>query len=154
METATFWVAVVAYAASTILVTGGLIFRRERFVDIGHYVALTGFAAQTLSILARLAATGRLPYVQDYETALACIERSVASLAELDRLYQDEIAKVEASNSQTLTLLEGALECTDLGAGNNGAGVLGQSPPPPGPEWATEPAVTWNRITRLRGYEL
>ena len=71
METATFWVAVVAYAASTILVTGGLIFRRERFVDIGHYVALTGFAAQTLSILARLAATGRLPYVQDYETALA-----------------------------------------------------------------------------------
>jgi tetratricopeptide (TPR) repeat protein len=58
--------------------------------------------------------------MKDYATALACIERSMASLAELDRLYQDEIAKVEASNSQTIVLLEGALGYTDRGAGNNG----------------------------------
>ncbi|WP_257309927.1 tetratricopeptide repeat protein [Geothrix fuzhouensis] len=58
--------------------------------------------------------------MKDYETALACIERSMASLGELDRLYQVEIAKLEASNRQTIELLEGALKYTDLGAGNNG----------------------------------
>lgn len=71
IETATFWLAVVAYAVSTLLVTGGLTFSRQRLADSGHIVALIGFGSHTLSILARLVATGRLPYVQDYETALA-----------------------------------------------------------------------------------
>lgn len=57
---------------------------------------------------------------KDYVTALACIERSMASLAELDRLYLVCIAEVEASNRQTLALLESTLGHADWGAGLNG----------------------------------
>jgi len=71
METGTFWVATVAYALATLLVTGGIVFERQRLADIGHALALTGFGAHSLSIIFRFVSTGRLPYVQDYETALA-----------------------------------------------------------------------------------
>ena len=57
---------------------------------------------------------------KDYVTALACIERAMTSLAELDRLYQAGVAEVEASNLRNLSLLESTLEQADMGAGYNG----------------------------------
>lgn len=57
---------------------------------------------------------------KDYTTALDCIERSMASLAELDRLYQAGVAEVEASNARNLSVLESDLQQSDMGAGSNG----------------------------------
>lgn len=71
MESALFWIALGCYSLGILLVTAGLVFSRPRWSTWGFWIAMGGFAAQSGSILVRMAATGRLPYVQDYESALA-----------------------------------------------------------------------------------
>lgn len=71
LETATFWLAAMVYAAATLLFVGGLVFGRERLVAWGLWFTFAAFAAQTVSIATRWSVTGRLPYVQDYENALS-----------------------------------------------------------------------------------
>lgn len=71
VETALFWLSMLLYALATVAVTGSLTFSKARWTDYSHGLAISGFVAQTGSIAVRLFETGRLPYVQDYETALA-----------------------------------------------------------------------------------
>lgn len=71
MESAAFWIAAYAFAAATLLLTGGIVFGKERLARLGFWLAAGGFAAQTLSIIVRWSASGRLPYVSDYENVLA-----------------------------------------------------------------------------------
>ncbi len=56
---------------------------------------------------------------KDYDQALAYVERSKASLAELDRLYQTEMGALNASQDRREELLEGALQHKDRGMGAN-----------------------------------
>lgn len=71
METLFFWVALAGYTAGALAVTAGVVFDRERLVSAAHALALAAFASHTASIAVRLVQTGRLPYVQEYESALA-----------------------------------------------------------------------------------
>ena len=70
-ESALFWVSAVGYSAAALLVTAALVFRRTGLSTAGFGVTAAAFAAQTGSIVARWMASGRLPYVDDYENVLA-----------------------------------------------------------------------------------
>lgn len=71
IESVSFWVGVLAYAAGFLCMAGGVAFSRERLVNVGFSLVVVGFAAQTVSIGARWSTTGHLPYVEDYENTLA-----------------------------------------------------------------------------------
>jgi len=70
-EALLFWAAALGYAVATLLVTIGLVFRKERVLSASTWVVVGAFAAQTASIAVRWYTTGRLPYVEDYENLLA-----------------------------------------------------------------------------------
>lgn len=70
-ETIAFWIAAVSYAGATILFTAGIMFTRERWSGGAWVLSVLGFAAHTVSIVARWVTSGRLVFVQDYENALA-----------------------------------------------------------------------------------
>jgi len=71
LESVLFWIAVVGYAISMLALLIGLLFHGRSIVDVSLWVAVVAFGGHTASILARWASTGRLPYIQDYENALA-----------------------------------------------------------------------------------
>lgn len=71
IETLFFWTATLGYAVAALFVTAGLAFKRERLAEIAFRVTLGAFALQTASIVARWIASGRLPYVANYENVLA-----------------------------------------------------------------------------------
>lgn len=70
-ESLTFWVAVVLYAAATVLSVAGVTFSRDRLTNAAFALTLGAFGSHTVSIILRWISTGRLPYVQDYENALS-----------------------------------------------------------------------------------
>ncbi len=67
LETAFFWVAVVAYAFATLLVTAALVFGRDWAARYSWWLTLAAFAAHTAWIVVRWRLSGHLPYVQTYE---------------------------------------------------------------------------------------
>jgi cytochrome c-type biogenesis protein CcsB len=71
LETILFWIGASGYALATLAVTAGWVFRRPKWSDAAYFTTIAAFAAHTGSIVARWVASGRLPYVQDYENALA-----------------------------------------------------------------------------------
>ncbi|TLM91509.1 MAG: hypothetical protein FDZ75_06070, partial [Actinobacteria bacterium] len=57
METFAFWVGLIAYALATVTVSAGFAFGKERWTAVGYWIAVGGFAAETISILVRMAQT-------------------------------------------------------------------------------------------------
>ncbi|MDH4140287.1 MAG: cytochrome c biogenesis protein CcsA, partial [Coriobacteriia bacterium] len=51
--------------------TAGVLFSRDKLARVGFILSSAGFIAHTVSILSRWYVSGRLPYVQDFENALA-----------------------------------------------------------------------------------
>lgn len=71
MEAVAFWCALIAYALATVGITAGFAFAKPGWTSASFWLAAVGFLAETTSIAARMTATGRLPYIQHYENALA-----------------------------------------------------------------------------------
>lgn len=70
-EALLFWSATLGYAVATLAVTGGMIGRNNRLLSGGFVAGVVAFALQTGSMAVRWSASGRLPYVGDYENVLA-----------------------------------------------------------------------------------
>lgn len=71
VEALTFWAAVALYALAAAVYVVAAATGGRRAIAVGTAVATSAFALHTASILVRLAASGRLPFAEDYENALA-----------------------------------------------------------------------------------
>jgi cytochrome c-type biogenesis protein CcsB len=65
------WITIAGYAFSFALFLNGLVFKKERFQDLGYRLALAGFVAQTVAIAVRWYVTGHIPAMYTYENSLA-----------------------------------------------------------------------------------
>ncbi len=70
-EAVLFWSATFAYAIATLALTGGVVARNNKWLTAGFVTGVAAFALQTGSVVLRWWASGRLPYVGDYENVLA-----------------------------------------------------------------------------------
>lgn len=70
LDTAFFWISVVAYALAVLLTAAAIVFGKPWASRWSWNVSLGAFLAHTLSISARWIGSGRLPYVQDFENLL------------------------------------------------------------------------------------
>lgn len=64
------WIALWFYGFSSLFYLSGIIFKKEKAVRYGSWLAIAGFASQTASIGFRWGATGHPPVMRAYEMAL------------------------------------------------------------------------------------
>lgn len=63
--------AIAAYALASLCCLSALVFGRERLQRAGFWLVVTGFALQTVAMVARWQVTGHLPVMHTYENSLA-----------------------------------------------------------------------------------
>lgn len=71
MEALAFWVGLILYAVATVGITAGFAFAKQSWTNASFWVATAGFAAETIAIVTRIIDSGRLPYIGQFENALA-----------------------------------------------------------------------------------
>ena len=71
VESMFFWAGLVGYALATLLFFAGLVFRIEKLMRVGGWIAVISFGFHTASIIVRWLSSGRPPYIQAFENALA-----------------------------------------------------------------------------------
>lgn len=65
-----FWIAIWLYGASFIAFLFGVVFKKDRGVRLGWYLAVSGFVPQTISMAVRWAITGHPPVMRVYENSM------------------------------------------------------------------------------------
>lgn len=70
IENALYWIAVVLYAAGVLTIVAALVFKVEWASRSSWWLTVAAFAAHSSAIATRWVASGRLPYVQEYENIL------------------------------------------------------------------------------------
>ncbi|MHB9003585.1 MAG: cytochrome c biogenesis protein CcsA [Coriobacteriia bacterium] len=70
IEEVLFWIAVAAYAASTLAMFTGLAFGRQRLLERAFLIASAGLVAHAAVIVVRWQQSGHFPYVHEYENVL------------------------------------------------------------------------------------
>lgn len=71
IEVVFFWVAVFGYAFASLVLMGAFAFAKPAWEDTAFWLAAASLGAQTVSLAARWIASGRLPYVHQYENLVA-----------------------------------------------------------------------------------
>lgn len=82
------WSAVSCYALSSILLTVGLIFRKEKLVDMGLLAGLAGLAPHAVAIGVRWVRVGHGPYLGFYEVVSSYAFIAVFTLGVVVRRYR------------------------------------------------------------------
>ncbi|GAB4279281.1 MAG: c-type cytochrome biogenesis protein CcsB [Coriobacteriia bacterium] len=69
-QSVTFWAAVVSYVAAFLLLSAGVLWKREGLARWARVVASAGVAAHAAAVVVRWVAASHFPYVRNYENLL------------------------------------------------------------------------------------
>ncbi|TLM98821.1 MAG: c-type cytochrome biogenesis protein CcsB [Actinobacteria bacterium] len=88
IEVLLMWGAVTAYAVAAILFTVGFVFRKDKLITAGLWVAMLGLAPHAIAVTVRWIRVGHGPYLGYYEVVSSYAFIAVAMLGIVSRKYR------------------------------------------------------------------